>query len=170
MFFALNSCLFVCLFSPYCNLWASLLAQLVNNPPAMQETLFNSWVWKIAWTRDRLPISVFLGFPCGSDGKKKKKKKNPAAMQESEWVKVTQSCLTLCYSWTVACQALLSMEFSRKECWSGLSFPSPGDLPNPGIKSRLQRSRPGSMGLQRVRHEWATKHSTAHNLYPVSLS
>ena len=37
--------------------------------------------------------------------------------------------------WTVACQVLLSMEFSRQEYWNGLPFPSPGDLPNPGIKS-----------------------------------
>ena len=31
---------------------------------------FDSWVGKIPWRRDRLPISAFLGFPCGSDGKK----------------------------------------------------------------------------------------------------
>ena len=36
--------------------------------------------------------------------------------------------------WTVACQASLSMGFSRQECWSGLPLPPPGDLPNPGIK------------------------------------
>ena len=36
---------------------------------------------------------------------------------------------------TVACQAPLSMEFSRQEYWSGLPFPSPEDLPHPGIKS-----------------------------------
>ena len=36
--------------------------------------------------------------------------------------------------WTVARQAPLSMGFSRQEYWSGLPFPSPGDLPNPGIK------------------------------------
>ena len=36
--------------------------------------------------------------------------------------------------WTVAYQAPLSMGFSREEYWSGLPFPSPGDLPNPGIK------------------------------------
>ena len=36
--------------------------------------------------------------------------------------------------WTVAYQAPLSMGFSRQECWSGLPFPSPGDLPNPGIE------------------------------------
>ena len=39
-------------------------------------------------------------------------------------------------TWTVACQAPLSMEFSREEYWSGLPFPSPGDLPNPGIEPR----------------------------------
>ena len=43
--------------------------------------------------------------------------------------------------WTVAYKAPLSMEFTRKEYWSGLPFPSPGDLPNPGIE-------PGSPALQ----------------------
>ena len=36
--------------------------------------------------------------------------------------------------WTVAHQVLLPMEFSRQEYWSGLPFPTPGDLPNPGIE------------------------------------
>ena len=43
--------------------------------------------------------------------------------------------------WTVAYQAPQSVEFSRQEYWSGLPFPSPWDLPNPGIK-------PGSPALQ----------------------
>ena len=38
--------------------------------------------------------------------------------------------------WTVAYQAPLSMGLSRQEYWSGLPFPSPGDLPNPGIEPR----------------------------------
>ena len=42
-------------------------------------------------------------------------------------------CLTLCDPMTVARQAL-SMGFSRQEYWSGLPFPPPGDLPNPGTK------------------------------------
>ena len=36
--------------------------------------------------------------------------------------------------WTIARQAPLSMKFSWEEYWSGLPFPSPGDLPDPGIK------------------------------------
>ena len=36
--------------------------------------------------------------------------------------------------WTVARQAPLSMGFPRQECWSGLPFPSPGDLPDPGME------------------------------------
>ena len=36
--------------------------------------------------------------------------------------------------WTVAYQAPPSMGFSRQECWSGFPFPSPGDLPDPGIE------------------------------------
>jgi len=43
--------------------------------------------------------------------------------------------------WTVACQAPLSMAFSKEEHWSGLPFPSPGELPHPGIK-------PGSPALE----------------------
>ena len=39
--------------------------------------------------------------------------------------------------WTVAYQAPPSMEFSRQEYWSGLLFPSPGDLPDPGIKAKF---------------------------------
>ena len=38
--------------------------------------------------------------------------------------------------WTVAHQAPPSVEFSRQEYWSGVPFPSPGDLPNPGIEPR----------------------------------
>ena len=38
--------------------------------------------------------------------------------------------------WTVAHQAPLSMGFSRQEYWSGLPFPSPGDLPDPGIEPK----------------------------------
>ena len=54
---------------------------------------------------------------------------------------VTKSCPTLVTPWTVAHQALLSIRFSRQEHWSGLPFPSPGDLPGPGIE-------PGSPALQ----------------------
>ena len=50
-----------------------------------------------------------------------------------KFVLITQSCPTL---WTVAHQALLSMEFSRQEYWSGLPFISPWDLPDPGIEPR----------------------------------
>ena len=49
---------------------------------------------------------------------------------------VAKSCPILVTPWTVACQAPLSMGFSRQEYWSGLPFPSPGDLPNSGIKPR----------------------------------
>ena len=54
---------------------------------------------------------------------------------------VDKSCPTLVTQWTVACQAPLSMGFSRQEYWSRVPFPSPGALPDPGIK-------PGSSALQ----------------------
>ena len=48
---------------------ASLVAQLVKNPPAIQETLVRFLVRKIPCRRDRLSSAVFLGFPGSSDGK-----------------------------------------------------------------------------------------------------
>ena len=50
-------------------------------------------------------------------------------------------CLTLATPGTIACQAPLSIGFSRQEYWSGLPFLSPGDLPDSGIE-------PGSSALQ----------------------
>ena len=49
---------------------------------------------------------------------------------------VAKWCPTLATPWTVACQAPLFMGFSRQKYWSVLPFPSPGDLPDPGIKPR----------------------------------
>ena len=43
--------------------------------------------------------------------------------------------------WTVTYQAPLSMGLSRQECWSGLPFPSPGDLPDPGTNLSLPHCR-----------------------------
>ena len=54
---------------------------------------------------------------------------------------VAQLCLTLCSPMKHSPQAPLFMGFSRQQCWSGLPFPSPGDLPNPEIE-------PGSPTLQ----------------------
>ena len=54
-------------------------------------------------------------------------------MKESE---VAQSCPTLCDPMDCSLLAPPSMEFSRQEYWSGLPFPSPGDLSDPGIKPR----------------------------------
>ena len=53
---------------------------------------------------------------------------------------VAKSCPTLVTLRTIACQNPLSVEFSRHEYWSGLPFPSPGDLANPGME-------PGSPAL-----------------------
>ena len=59
---------------------ASLVAQMVKNLPAMQETLVQFVGWKIPWRRDRLPTPVFLGFPVAQ------LVKNLPAMRET-WVR-----------------------------------------------------------------------------------
>ena len=65
-------------------------------------------------------------------------------------------CVCVCVSrvplfmtpWIVAHQAPLSMEFSRQEYWSRLPFPSPGDLPNPGIEPWSPASQAGSLPFE----------------------
>ena len=77
---------------------------------------------------------------------------------------VTQSCPTLATPWTVACRAPLSLGFSRQEYWSGLPFPSPGDLPDSGIEPRspalqadslLTELQGKSMGHHEKPHLWS---------------
>ena len=82
------------------------------------------------WPRDRIPSLLDLlhwqagSLPLAPPGK-------PTEGHDVK-VKVAQSCLTLCDPMDY----IQSMEFSRPEDWSGEPFPSPGDLPNPGIESR----------------------------------
>ena len=62
------------------------------------------------------------------------------------------SCVQLYANpWTVACQAPLSMEFSRQEYWSGLPFPFPGDLLDPGIKPKSPTMQVYSLPLSHLR-------------------
>ena len=78
-------------------------------------------------------------------------------------VLVTQSCLTLYDPMDCSNQASLSMEFSRQEYWSGLPFPSPGDLPDPGIEPRSPTLWERS--LHRLFTNWATrKHNPLRSL------
>ena len=58
---------------------------------------------------------------------------------------ITQWCLTLCDSMTIACQASLSMALSRQEYWRGLTYPPPGVQSNPGIEPRSPALRTDSL-------------------------
>ena len=77
-----------------------------------------------AW-RKRNPLALLVGMQVDT------------TMENSMKVKVKSLSVQLFVTpWTVAYQAPPSMGFSRQECWSGLPFPSLGDLPNPGIEPR----------------------------------
>ena len=83
-------------------------------------------------------------------------------------VLVTQSCPT---PWTVARQAPPFMESSRQEYWSGLPFPSPGDLPDPGIKPGFPTLQAESLpsepeGKPFVHVDGVTQASSSMNFYP----
>ena len=82
--------------------------------------------------------------------------------------------------WTVAHQAPLSMEFSRQEYWSGL-FPSPGDLPNPGIETKSPVLQADSLQLSQqkvgdskktnlAQNISASSHSSCWNCFTVEMS
>ena len=58
---------------------------------------------------------------------------------------VSRSVMSLVTPWAKTHQAPLSMEFSRQEYWSGLPFPSPGDLPNPRTESSSPTLQPDSL-------------------------
>ena len=64
----------------------------------------------------------------------KSKQKAERARHILDKVKSLSHVKLFAVPWTVACQAPLSMEFSRQEYWNGLPFPFPGDLPDPGIE------------------------------------
>ena len=60
---------------------------------------------------------------------------------------------TLVTPWTVARQAPLSMGFSRQEYWSGLPFPPPGDLPNPGVEPRSPAWQADSLPTELLQYD-----------------
>ena len=83
--------------------------------------------------------AISLPFPpLGLKGWQNRVEKKELFFRQSDLGYVCASLLSrvwlLATPWTVARQALLFMEFSRQEYYSGLSFPTPGDLPDPGIK------------------------------------
>ena len=110
---------------------ASLVAQLVKNPPAMQRPPFCSWVRKVPWRRGRLPTPVFWGFPGDSD------------VKESSYnmgVLDSDPCV-------------------RKIPGGGTGYPlEHSGLENPMHRGAWQATVHGS---QRVGHDWAIKHSAA---------
>ena len=106
--------------------------------------------WKILWTEEpgglqsmglqsQIQLNDFT-FTWANSGRRWMAGKlvcwSPWGCKLSEWVK-SLSCVQLFVAlWTVAHQAPPSIGFSRQENWSGLPFPSPGDLPNPRIEPR----------------------------------
>ena len=71
-------------------------------------------------------------------------KGSPYALVCTKLLSRVQISVTPC---TIACQAPLSIGFSRQEYWSGLPFPPPGDLPNPGIKPMSPAYQANSLPL-----------------------
>ena len=86
-------------------------------------------------------LQLKLLWPSHNQGPSLNSQKSVLQQLESGGGLVAKSHPTLATPWSIACQAPLSMGFLRREYWSGLPFPSPGDLPDLGIE-------PGSPALQ----------------------
>ena len=118
----------------YFQLW--LISRLLSSPFLFSSLLFS---FPLLQKENALYLGHMAWFrPLGG----KKKSENLRGLQRLKGFKswqseIAQSCPTLRpYGPYVAFQALSSMGFSRHEYWSGLPFPSPGDLPDSGIKLR----------------------------------
>ena len=90
---------------------------LISSSSAFSKTILNSW---------KFMVHILL----------KPGLENFETYFASMWVKSLSHVWLFVTPWMVAYQAPLSIGFSRQEYWSGLPFPSPGDLPNPGIEPR----------------------------------
>ena len=80
---------------------------------------------------------------------------------------VAKSCPTLATPWTVALQAPLSIGFSRQESWSGLPFPSPEDLLDPGIEPESLALQADSLPTELIQPRWSiSKYQVTSTPYP----
>ena len=95
------------------------LAQLISDTVPLTQL---SWGVSVISLHCHWVLELYL--PC----------KGTLKVKVNESVSSSAVSNSLVIPWTVACQAPLSMGFSRQEYWSALLFPSPGDLLNPGIK------------------------------------
>ena len=121
---------------------------MLKNLPAIQETQGRSLCWEDPLEKGMVTHSSILAWRIP-------RTEEPGALQSmglqrdgQDWAtniftfgtlfvcvySVSQSCRTLCDPTGLACQASLSMGFPRQEYWNELPFPTPGDLPDPGIE------------------------------------
>ena len=125
----------------------TLIAQLVKNHLQRKRPRFDSWVRMIRWKGAGYPVfwpGEFHGLhsPWGCKELDTTEKVSLSLFKETirpfpKWfssVQFLSRVLLFATAWTIAHQASPTMGFSRQQYWSGLPLPSPGDLPNPGIK------------------------------------
>ena len=84
--------------------------------------------------------------------------------QEEEEVKSLSRVQLFATPWTVAYQAPPSMGFSRQEYWSGVPFPSPGDLPDPGIEPRSPALEADALTSEPPGKPYSTHHTALHGM------
>ena len=107
----------------------SLVQSLGQEAPLEKEMAMHSSI--LAW---EIPRTEEPGLQLMESRRVRHDCMNNTFTRITEYCTAAKSLLTLCNLWTVTHQVSLSMGFFSQERWSGLVFPSPGDLSNPGIK------------------------------------
>ena len=108
-------------------------------------------VWSIPWTEEPCGLQFMgsqrVGHNLATEQQQQRDSGVVSTLCHRLSMSKVASVMFFAILWTVACQALLSTEFSRQEYWSGLPCLPPGDLPDPGIKPKSPVS-PLSPALQ----------------------
>ena len=118
-------CIYICVCVCVCVFMTDLCYYMGDAVKVLHSICQQIWItqqWPKDWKR-----SVFIPIP---------KKGNAKECSKWKWKWSRSVVSNSATSWTVAYQAPPSMGFSRQEYWSGLPFPSPGDLPDTGIEPR----------------------------------
>ena len=137
-------------------------ADLKLNIQKMKIMVFSSMTsWQIdGQTVEAVRDFIFLGSKITADGDCSHEIKRCMLLGRKAMTNLVKSLSRVrlfATTWTVACQAPPSMGLSRQECWSGLPFPSPGDLPNPGIKTGSPTLQADSLTFEPPGKPWQTQ-------------
>ena len=119
-----------------CSIWRSIISLNISAGPPSPCIVVDPSPLTSDWLIPKILVKALFPVGCSFWPSETELHVTPVPSPTIYVCVLSHSChVRLCaILWAVACQAPLSMGFSRQEYWSGLPFPSPGELLNPGIE------------------------------------